>query len=782
MKKIYVLVLISVLFMGVGNIKYSKDDFITKDNKIYSKKDNTLVTGTVVKKGNNGTIELDIKEGVIQKSRKYYPNGKIKIEIDVLNNNIVEYFEDGKVAIENSEKLYREYFKNGKIEKEYFYEDNGKRYIEREYFISGEIKKESIVEGKIKKIIEVKEDERREYTLNLDTNKKIGKSLIFKKGVLRKSLNYNKNGELVGENIDFDEDGEITKKVIVGKDGELEYSFSTSSIFGDFAQERIRIDDTDKYLVKFIDFEGDEKRFIYENIGDISQNYKDYKEFIYDEYGLLQETNTVDKEKGHKILSKYENGFLISETVEIGGDENHTLERIYNNYSNEFVFLEEEKDTNGSKRKEIYPNGKIKYEIITTEENGESITVEKFYEPNGELALEIKNEKENIIDREFYEVKKYGGEYESYYENGKLAFKGIYSEIGGLIGKAEMFDENGTPVYRIEYEKNVMGTSFPKTLKLYYPDGKIKIEKEFSDIIPIVEKYYYSDGKLMAVNKRGDIRKGEYFLSEERYFPNGKSMGKTFYSNEENKILQGEYTRYYENGNPKKIFKFDDGVISEYKIYYENGKLKREIDFTKDTIYDYFSTGDLKEKVIIKEDGTEEKYTYWKNGKIKSMSYFENGEEIVKKFHSTGVALKDGNKKLHHNGKVAYEEIENRGKIIENTYYLNGELQKSKVDGVTTIFKEDGVKSLVFSDEETIKYSRLGEELIKELNYIKINEKNEEVKVHEIKEFDILGELISWQIYEDDKLVKDSVYNLWNGEKDLLKEKKEKKGENKNEK
>ena len=214
------------------------------------------------------------------------------------------------------------------------------------------------------------------------------------------------------------------------------------------------------------------------------------------------------------------------------------------------------------------------------------------------------------------------GVFKSYYENGKSK-ENIYFEKGEETGEKEEFYENGNKKYDVR---------------------KGQTSKQF------VHTRYHENGhpqKLEHLSLNDDERIGEY----KEWFPNGQlSKSGTYISKYER---DGEWFEFYEDGSKKLEAEFKDKnflihnfwdkdgtqtlkdgsglYINEYS-YYQGGISRNESEY-----HNYKRHG----KQVLYNDGVIDLYqemendkehgytrTYYKNGKLKSETLYENGKSV----------------------------------------------------------------------------------------------------------------------------------------------------------
>ncbi|OGF47856.1 MAG: hypothetical protein A2452_12160 [Candidatus Firestonebacteria bacterium RIFOXYC2_FULL_39_67] len=145
-----------------------------------------------------------------------------------------------------------------------------------------------------------------------------------------------------------------------------------------------------------------------------------------------------------------------------------------------------------------------------------------------------------------------------------------------------------------EIAKEIIDESWKSTVTGKIPDG-------------IVKEYYESGELYIEWNYKNNKKDG---LSK-AYYKDGKVSGEWNYKNGES---NGFSKSYYENGTLKYESSFSDGKRDgSDKEYYKNGQLKREANYAKN------------ELDVVK--------AYFKDGKIRSISTYKNGNPFNDKIY-----------------------------------------------------------------------------------------------------------------------------------------------------
>lgn len=660
---------------------------------MYSKKDRELYTGSVYKKFDEGVLEVEYLDGVkTGNSKSFYPNGKLRREVVEKDNVSSEktYYENGVLALdkkieENGENLKTEsksYYNNGNIKEEISEEYSNGRLISLskiQYTISGEIKRKEILKDDVWTYKSLEEDDvetYKEYSVPRgEYDKYVGTYKSYKNGELKEDLVYDKDSKLMKESKIYNENGEE-------KEGILKEIFKVN---GEREITKINLLDKDKYEIEYEDENGNLHRDIFGNGIYYESGVK------YNDYGLIEEEQPKEDGKNLGIWKKYKNGVVASEKVyekgSFGSELVATRDYWIENPTGEYIIKEYD---DYREVKSWFPNGKVRWEKV---EEGD-FYIEKMYTPVGELAYEKKTSSWSgeLVDEQkhipnYLRVIDSYGTWISKYPNGQLAFTGEYESGKRMKDESAMYREDGSLIYKILYEKDETKNTPPTNIKIYYENGNLKYERVLKNNVIISEKTFYEDGKIMYLDERDESGKSKY---EERYFSNGQLAGKTFYLDERKNIIDGEYVRYYPNGNLKVFGKFKDGMLNgEYKEFYSNGNLKLLINYDTLEEIKYYSDGKLQEKSVFDEKNRRKILGYYKNGNLKEERYFddEKGKEILKTYYLNGNIKSFGDTTYYTNGQKKTETLED-GTLIR--YYINGQEMDVKTPTVRTEYDEDG--------------------------------------------------------------------------------------------
>ena len=197
------------------------------------------------------------------------------------------------------------------------------------------------------------------------------------------------------------------------------------------------------------------------------------------------------------------------------------------------------------------------------------------------------------------------GNLEKYYKSGKLYEKFIIddkNEYAKIYVKYESFYENGKVQFK--GNRNMKEFEFHGICEHYYENGNIKEKANHSYGYPLgLYESFYENGKLEE--KRNLNTDGEGIF--ESFCENGKPKER---GNFENGYIRGNLESFYENGNLKEKGKVyqeyldsEPKKIENFEYFYDNGKLRERGNYNysgkKDGLFEYFSQNG---KLIKKEN------------------------------------------------------------------------------------------------------------------------------------------------------------------------------------
>ena len=320
---------------------------------------------------------------------------------------------------------------------------------------------------------------------------------------------------------------------------------------------------------------------------------------------------------------------------------------------------------------------------LTSETDKELYALYRKYDKNGNLsiytyAIDGKNtDKGYYSDGKLAYIKELkivkgeapiqNGKYIEYYKNGQIKVQGYYKE-GKRDGEFKAFLRNGKSAGSVIYKD---GKIIKSTLI-----NSMKDNTSFSILTDInsssnsheVVTDEFSNGLLkqyFTFNKKG-LLDGE----SRQYYEEGdiKSI-----SPFKNNVADGVFISYYQNGNMKEKHAYKNGnEEGEGIFYYENGKLEEKY-FMKNGKLDgeainYFEDGKIRNKAIYKDDIILEEEVH-ENNEIKKNT-FKNGEIVQQDIYSKNKKLK-AKKFFLENGKMKIISYHENGSKQEEVFVIN---------------------------------------------------------------------------------------------------------------
>ena len=281
------------------------------------------------------------------------------------------------------------------------------------------------------------------------------------------------------------------------------------------------------------------------------------------------------------------------------------------------------------------------------------------------------------------------GKYIEYYKNGQIKVQGHYKD-GKREGEFKTFLRNS---------KNAGS--------IFYKNGKI-----IKSTLVNSMKDNASFSILTDINY--NLNSHEIITDE---FPN--KLLKQYFIFNKNGLLDGESRQYYEEGDIKSISPFKNNVADGVFIsYYQNGNIKEKHIYKNgnkegEGIF-YYENGKLEEKYFMKNgklDG--EAINYFEDGKIRNKSIFKDGVLLEEEVYQDNEIIKNTFK----NEEIVQQDIYSKNKVLkakkfflENgkmkiiSYYENGNKEEEVfvinelLDGEALVYYPSGkLKRNIFS-------------------------------------------------------------------------------------
>ncbi|CAM1378657.1 toxin-antitoxin system YwqK family antitoxin [Fusobacterium nucleatum] len=445
--------------------------------------------------------------------------------------------------------------------------------------------------------------------------------------------------------------------------------------------------------------------------------------------------------------------YMISSLTSETDKELYALYRKYDKNGNLFIYTYAIDGKNTDKG--YYSDGKLAYILELKILKGQApIPNGKYieYYKNGQIKVQG-NHKEGKRDGEFRAFLRNGKSAGSiFYKNGKIIKSTLVNSMKDNASFSILTDIN----YNLNSHE-IITDEFPnKLLKQYFIfnkngllDGESRQYYEEGDIKSISPfKNNVADGVFISYYQNGNIKEKHIYKNGNKegegifYYENGKLEEKYFMKNGK---LDGEAINYFEDGKIRNKSIFKDGVLLEEEVYQDNEIIKNTFKNEEIVQQDIYS----KNKVL------KAKKFFLENGKMKIISYYENGNKEEEVFVIN--ELLDGEALVYYpSGKLKEKDFFKNGKREgEAIIYYENENVKQK-----SLFKNDKREGDLFmyypsgklcqtekfingkEDGEVIEYYESG--VIKEKTYF-INGKQE--KEHFF--YDEKGNLIETDIYKN---------------------------------
>jgi antitoxin component YwqK of YwqJK toxin-antitoxin module len=289
-----------------------------------------------------------------------------------------------------------------------------------------------------------------------------------------------------------------------------------------------------------------------------------------------------------------------------------------------------------------------------------------------------------VISRELYINDKREGISYYFYENGKL--KNEISFVNGKKqGLAKEYDREGLIQSLIYYHNGYItdredinrtdeGGLKQGTWKSFYPDGKLKSEKQYKDNM--------LNGLYKEFNQKGNLvlaMKYENDVVVEENVEDDESIEIRNEYNEQNRLV---YSGPYRQNIPVGIHRYyhPDGEVVDGKIYNDEGKVVSEGIIDDEgkrhgQWVDFYTTGEKRAEGKYENNLREGRWTFYrKNGKIEQTGTFSRGRlmGIWRWYYEEGSVFRE---EEYFNGKEDGTMIEYslEGRIITEGDFIEGE-------------------------------------------------------------------------------------------------------------
>lgn len=660
-------------------------------------------------------------------SKTYYPNGKLKSEMNYINDEVdgpyKNFFDNGNMSYEGSAKSnkrhgpFKRYHPNGNLAEIGSYDQGVMTGENKEYFFTGPLSQETtLVDEKMDgKATRYYRSGNKDVEYVFKEGKKEGPyKKYYDHGTLAEEGNF-VNNQLEGEYKEYYYNGKLSQFAIY-HEGELDsmvtYYFTgekmgetpykngkkqgVSVAYNRQGKVWNRIEYNKGYYKKIIYYDASTgNEIISQDLTDKNQNTV----MIYDDLGIKTEEAICNREGKYNGLVKtfYENGQLKKEQMFVDGNSEglSTTYHMNGKKSKEYLYA---KDQLNGPFSEWHPNGSIAYEgnYIDGELEGDwyqyntsgKLTSHEYYisgnndgysytyEEDGRLLKRRLHQNKILMSETYYDtlgaemrhVPVFNAKELVLYSPLNIPFRTIERTGNVDEGKVTNYDSDK----QVTRESNARGNSYHGTEKVYYPNGKLKTEGQYVNGNKHgVWKHYYYDGTLEMheIYHDGDnVDSGLYF------HPNGTLDRVIYYEHE---LRHGLYRKYDPFGQLMYTLRYDRGTIMSYSYMGADNVMVPEIPFKNGAgnLKATYPDGKLAADVEFENSVIHGKFkTFTSQGKPILDETFSYGRYVGKsiEYHANGqlrMEMNYTNDEL--NGEVT--EYNDQGKILRKEIYVNGE-------------------------------------------------------------------------------------------------------------
>lgn len=429
-----------------------------------------------------------------------------------------------------------------------------------------------------------------------------------------------------------------------------------------------------------------------------------FKQFTFPDGKISSEGYLRNNQPDGYWKTFYENGIIKSE----GNRKNYLLDSIWKFYNeegnvvleiqyennlkegtrktymeNEMLIENFEKDIKHGKSYVLYPDGKLKKDILYISGLEEGFSKE--YDTNGQVITLYQYKKGFLISREIINRMNSSGNKHGiwmyFYDNGNIKRSEEWRN-GVLNGFVKEFDLSGNLATISKYVNGeiMVDAEEIKNYDLrydYYEDGKIKIMGSY--------RYDKPDGIRREYDQAGKIIRGYVYRS-------GAMIAEGII--DERGLKQGKFTEYFENGQIMAEGKYSDSKpVGYWKYFYQDGTIEQEGNFDNRGWHDglwtwYYQNGNVWKTENYENGLPEGEYLeYDISGKIAVKGQYFDGEETGKWFWEIGDVREEGSfTDGQYSGEWKTTDLET-GKILFQGKYLDG-----YPNGKHIYYRENGQK------------------------------------------------------------------------------------------
>ncbi len=195
---------------------------------------------------------------------------------------------------------------------------------------------------------------------------------------------------------------------------------------------------------------------------------------------------------------------------------------------------------------------------------------------------------------------------------------------GKLVGLHVKYHANGQESYKVAYKE---GLKEGKE-RFFSTEGKLLGEGDYRQGKPVGKHWRKAENGVQILAAHFD-EQGNTIEPIIEYNEEGQKIARYFLLDDKN---HGEYLQWYDNGNPKVEYNYDQGQFhGEQKEYYPSGQIKLKamyVQNNKEGLYEeWYENGKIAQRAIFKNQGLDGVYEQWyENGQLKTQEHHVMGK------------------------------------------------------------------------------------------------------------------------------------------------------------
>lgn len=559
----------------------------------------------------NGKIEAQYNtELTDQLVQHFYPNGALAVEeyfVDgVISGNHKAYYANGKLKsvgnyneLGNKDGYWTSYYRNGETQSETHFE-NDKPTNEQHFYLPSQIKSKTYTwkDGKIVEVVTYYPDGSVRARIS-PINNCFEFDLYNGYNIKDAHCCINEEGEPVGTNYLYYENGNIKQKEIIDKnsshttlyniDGTVDEIYISKGDYNEYYSFYNNGNIFECYAYKDNQIIGTLYRYAY--------NGKPFTIMAFNEGSPLLTKEFFDDGTLRYIEELKFGNMIITQSFNLEGEivgrdtllNENGVQKIYNpngtllvsipHFANTNHGWKYQYDINGNTiAKTNFLNGKIEGEAITYHPNGKIETITNYILDNKEGWYYGYDDEGNLLHKYYYENNELQDTAFIYNHLGKIAQSRCYLNnqkegattyysADGKPACVLIYDRDRLMAYQYMQKNQKMSEIIPFTndsiqIIAYYANGNISCQLSFFNRMKISEIKYYNNGSLSEKTEyQNNLRHG----NEKKYYPNEKLFSEKnyIYSN-----LDGEAILYFPNGNIKTKNFYKYGIMEGEQLRY----------------------------------------------------------------------------------------------------------------------------------------------------------------------------------------------------------------------